>query len=234
MRRAANHSPPARELRDALLKLLYKSENHALWAPETYQPLAKKFGVKNDESWQRRVCSTRLALRTKRLLCRRAHNRHWILTGQGKNQAERLAGTTTRQPSEPRTPTSATSRGRPIPGSTAHGSSPLFKLETVRVRASARESDDGFVVLAGSMARRDETASLRQSDRRRRNRLVKDNQLVDGSEPGSYLFAANVPFQSPTAAACVVAGRSMNGAEVWKVSGTDISYRDWQADRRGA
>src|SRR5712691_9735297 len=71
----------------------------------------------------------------------------------------------------------------------ADGKNPVFELDAVCVRATARELDEGFVVLAGSTARRDGTAAFPEGYRSFRDQLVKDGKLVEGPEPGHYRFA---------------------------------------------
>ncbi len=47
------------------------------------------------------------------------------------------------------------------------------------------------------------------------------------------MFAADMAFASPSAAASIVAARSASGPREWKVAGTGQSYRDWRAERLG-
>jgi hypothetical protein len=117
--------------------------------------------------------------------------------------------------------------GRPMSQPGADGASPVFELNSVGVRATARELDDGFVVLAGSTARRDGTAAFPDGYRSFRDQLVKDGKLVP--EPGLYRFAANVIFPSPSAAAAVVLARNASGPQEWKLCGTGQTYKVWWA-----
>jgi len=119
--------------------------------------------------------------------------------------------------------------GRPMGQPGADEQNPVFELDAVGVRATARESDDGFVVLAGSTARQDGTAAFPEGYRSLRDRLVKDGKLVEGPEPGHYRFATNVIFPSPTAAAAVVMARSASGPQEWKRRGTGQTYKVWRA-----
>ena len=47
------------------------------------------------------------------------------------------------------------------------------------------------------------------------------------------MFAVDVAFASPSAAASIVAARSASGPREWKVAGTGQSYRGWRAERLG-
>jgi hypothetical protein len=227
MGRSAKHAsfPAGREIQNALLSLLYKSPHHALWAAETYQPLADTFGLKNQQCWHTHVCTARNALAAKGFLRRRSKNRHWILTAAGKRQAERLSEEAAGHGFARRGPTRLSSAAKEKyrgdfgpaaaqPGENRRGS--LFKLKAVGVRANARALVDGFLVLAGSTARRVGTATFPAADRRRRDHLVKDGKLVDGSDPGTYRFAGDVQFQSLSAAAAAVMGCSVSGPRVWR------------------
>lgn len=109
----------------------------------------------------------------------------------------------------------------------------LFTFTTAGASATARESDDGFVVLAGSTARRHGTDTFPSGYRSLRDQLVQDGRLVDGPDPLLYGFAADVSFASPSAAASIVAARSASGPREWKVEGTGMAYRDWLARRLG-
>jgi hypothetical protein len=111
------------------------------------------------------------------------------------------------------------------------GEEPLFIFEPTGASATARETEDGFVVRAGSTARKHGTATFPAGYRALRDRLVQDGHLVEGAQPDLYRFAADVAFASPSAAASIVAARSASGPGEWKLIGTDLVYRDWLAQR---
>ena len=73
--------------------------------------------------------------------------------------------------------------------------------------------DGKFVVLAGSTARLEETNSLRTTDRDRRTKLIEQGVL--SAESGKLLFTRNYEFNSASAAANIVSGRSSNGLVEW-------------------
>jgi hypothetical protein len=81
----------------------------------------------------------------------------------------------------------------------------VFTFSTAGATATARESDDGFVVLAGSTARKLGTETFPAGYQALRDQLVQDGRLVDGPSPELYRFAMDVPFASPSAAASIVA-----------------------------
>ncbi|AXA36748.1 MAG: GIY-YIG nuclease family protein [Candidatus Hydrogenedentota bacterium] len=82
------------------------------------------------------------------------------------------------------------------------------------IEARGVETPQGFIVRAGSQAAKDETRSLYETYRNLRNSLLKQGILKD---EGSHLvFTQDYPFESPSAAAAVVLGRSANGLTEWK------------------
>jgi hypothetical protein len=120
--------------------------------------------------------------------------------------------------------------GRPKSQPGPDGQSPVFDLDAVGVRATAHQLDDGFVVQAGSTARRGGTTAFPDGYRSFRDQLVKDGKLVDdGPAPDRYRFATDVAFTSPSAAAAVVTASAVSGPMVWKLRGTDQSYKVWRA-----
>lgn len=66
------------------------------------------------------------------------------------------------------------------------------------------------VVLKGAFAA-NEVRSLPESAKVRRARLVQDGALVSPGQGKPYRFERDVPFPTPSSAACVVLGRSANG-----------------------
>ena len=113
------------------------------------------------------------------------------------------------------------------------GGGAVFMFSTAGASATARESDDGFVVLAGSAARRQGTGTFPAGYRALRDQLIQDGHLADGPSPELFRFTMDVAFASPSAAAAVVAARSASGPREWKVQGTGQAYRDWRAERLG-
>ena len=93
----------------------------------------------------------------------------------------------------------------------AGGDNPTFVFSTAGARATARETEDGFIVLAGSTARRRPSDTFPAGDRALREKLITDRQLVDGPSAELLSFAADVVFTSPSAAASIVAARSASG-----------------------
>ena len=116
--------------------------------------------------------------------------------------------------------------GAPAVGDDA---SPEFELRTDNAVATAKEVDGEFIVLSGSTARSVEAASLSEGYRRRRANLISRGVLV--LKDNYYEFTENETFDSPSGAACAVAGMNANGRTYWKVKATGQTYADWHAAR---
>ena len=82
------------------------------------------------------------------------------------------------------------------------------------VQATGEYTEDGLVVFQGSDARLETTSSVPETIERRRNKLREDGVLVQ--EGDRLVFRENHPFNSPSAAAGVVLGRSSNGWREWR------------------
>jgi hypothetical protein len=105
----------------------------------------------------------------------------------------------------------------------------MFVFATTGALATAREAEEGFVVLAGSTARRTPTETFPAGYLALRNQLLADGKLTDGPASDLYTFTSDVVFSSPSAAASIVAARSASGPREWKVEGTGQMYKDWKA-----
>lgn len=108
---------------------------------------------------------------------------------------------------------------------------PLFVFETMGAVARGRETDEGFVVLSGSTARKQASASFPAGCAALRDQLVRDGKLVGSSGEDHYRFTADTLFASPSAAATIVAARSASGPQEWKISQTGVTYKVWRASQ---
>lgn len=108
--------------------------------------------------------------------------------------------------------------------------SPLFTFSTAGASARARETEDGFVVLVGSTARRSPSATFPPGYLVLRDQLIASGALVeDTTSTELYRFAEDVVFTSPSAAASIVATRSASGPREWRFETTGQMYKDWKA-----
>jgi len=121
---------------------------------------------------------------------------------------------------------------QPRPGAGARegaaSESPAFELRKVGAVATAQEIDGQLVVFAGSTARRQGVPSWQSYNKALRKKLVADGSLVDSDDPACPVFAENVAFNSPSAAASAVMARASNGRVNWTVKATGESYGDWR------
>ena len=82
------------------------------------------------------------------------------------------------------------------------------------ISAQGYQTTQGFIVLANSQAATEPKISYPETSRNLRQRLIKEEVLV--LKDRSYQFTQNYIFNSPSAAANVVLGRSANGWTEWK------------------
>lgn len=108
---------------------------------------------------------------------------------------------------------------------------PFFNLSYREAFATAQEINGEFIVLKGSTARKAHTNSLARPYIQIRERLKQEGKLVDSQNNDYWEFAENVPFQSPSTAANIISGASLNGRLYWKVRGTNRSYAEWQSEQ---
>lgn len=90
-----------------------------------------------------------------------------------------------------------------------------FVFATAGARATGRDAEDGFVVLAGSTARKGGTTTFPAGYATLRDQLIAAGRLVDGPSTDLFSFATDVVFSSPSAAASIVAARSASGPIKW-------------------
>ena len=108
--------------------------------------------------------------------------------------------------------------------------SPVFYMSLFRegISAKAQEINNEFVILKDSLARKDEVESCPPRAKTLREQLITDGKLVHDENSLHLRFTENVSFSSPSTAAAVISGSSINGRSVWKVEGTDQTYANWQ------
>ena len=103
-----------------------------------------------------------------------------------------------------------------------------LELKWEDAKAECVVRDGQFVVTEGSTARVKEVDSLQEYVREQRRRLRKSGVLVPMADGALFRFVQEYAFDSPSAAAGVVTGTSVNGRAHWKVKDAGLSYRDWQ------
>lgn len=103
--------------------------------------------------------------------------------------------------------------------------SQTFQLRVSNLIATAVRTDEGLVVLANSDAASAVQNSLSFGYRTLRERLISSGILI---ESGSKLkFAKDQLFRSPSQAAAVIVGYSINGRDNWKTP-SGVSYTEFE------
>lgn len=90
----------------------------------------------------------------------------------------------------------------------------LLHITAKGIQAQGMDTPEGFVVVAGSGAVKDEVPSCHVYLKDLRSALVRNGVLT--IVPNGYAFAQDYVFNSPSTAAGVVQGRSANGRIDWK------------------
>lgn len=110
---------------------------------------------------------------------------------------------------------------------------PIFTFTESGADAKAREANGEFVVLAGSLAKRQEVPSCGEGLKRRRAQLVTDGVLASTDDGKFLCFIADTAFDSPSGAAGVVYGGNFSGNRYWKHATTTQTYGDWRKSQIG-
>lgn len=109
----------------------------------------------------------------------------------------------------------------------------LFTFTQSGADAKAREASDEFVVLVGSLAKRQEVDSCGEGLKRRRAQLIADGVLQPAEDAKFLRFVADTAFDSPSGAAGVVYGGHVSGNRYWKHAATGQTYGEWRKRRIG-
>lgn len=109
--------------------------------------------------------------------------------------------------------------------------SPMFILQYSGAQAQAQETAGSFIVLQGSLARKATTPSLAQAYINIRKNLISLGVLNDSLDPKYYEFTENYSFNSPSTAANIIGGASLNGRQRWKVKDTGQTYGKWSEEK---
>jgi hypothetical protein len=128
-------------------------------------------------------------------------------------------------------------RAEPSPGAgpadAAAAVVPRFTLETRKhgLQATAALVDGEFIVVAGSTARKEWAGLNHHNYASLHPELVRAGVLEPQGD--HCVFAQNYAFSSPSAAAAVIFGRAASGPQAWRLEGSGITYKDWEAAQLG-
>ena len=92
-------------------------------------------------------------------------------------------------------------------------------------KASMKETDQGYIILKGSEAKKKLSNSCTETYRNLRRKLLETNILVEFDD--KLIFAEDAVFNSPSAASNMVLGRNSNGFTEW-ISEKGKSFREVQ------
>lgn len=106
--------------------------------------------------------------------------------------------------------------------------SPLFRMNYSGVEAYAQEINNEFIVFKDSTVRKKENPSLSKAVKEKRDRLIKENKLIQSPQNNYWILTENLPFNSPSGAADFVGGASLNGRVLWEVKDSGQTYANWQ------
>ncbi|WP_207000871.1 GIY-YIG nuclease family protein [Trinickia mobilis] len=88
-----------------------------------------------------------------------------------------------------------------------------FTLRVSGIFARAVRSDEGLVVLSGSEAAKENAGSLSGGYRARKERMIAEGVLKDAGS--KFVFDRDYSFTSPSQAAAIIVGYSINGRDNW-------------------
>lgn len=89
----------------------------------------------------------------------------------------------------------------------------LFEIKTKSFKAKMYESDQGYIVMKGSEAKKNLSKSTTETYRNLRRKLLETKILVDKGD--KLEFTEDAIFNSPSAASNMVLGRNSNGFTEW-------------------
>ncbi|MDD5145218.1 MAG: DUF4357 domain-containing protein [Candidatus Pacebacteria bacterium] len=93
---------------------------------------------------------------------------------------------------------------------------PLFYCQSrdLKVKGIARMTNEGFILYKGSTLSPEQSKSVALKNERVINKLLSENIIKETD--GGYILEKDYTFTSPSAAADLVMGYSVNGWDIWK------------------
>jgi hypothetical protein len=89
----------------------------------------------------------------------------------------------------------------------------IFEIKTKTFKASMYESDQGYIVIKGSEAKKSLSKSTTETYRNLRRKLIETKILIDIGD--KLEFTEDTIFNSPSAASNMILGRNSNGFTEW-------------------
>jgi len=91
--------------------------------------------------------------------------------------------------------------------------SQIYQIKTKTFKATMQETDQGYIVIKGSEAKKQLSPSCTETYRNMRRKLLETKILTE--EKDELIFAEDAVFNSPSAASNMVLGRNSNGHTEW-------------------
>ncbi|MBE5995107.1 MAG: GIY-YIG nuclease family protein [Paenibacillaceae bacterium] len=108
-------------------------------------------------------------------------------------------------------------------GSSVNKNISKFTIENSDLKAIGSPTSDGFVIYKSSKISKTVTNSLTKSTINKRQNLI-DSGIINSD----YIFTQDFLFSSPSIAAAIVVGYSINGRTAWKTT-KGISLKEYEA-----
>lgn len=88
-----------------------------------------------------------------------------------------------------------------------------YFIKTKTFKASMKETDQGYIVVKGSEAKKTLSNSCTETYRNMRRKLVEKEIMIENND--RLIFAEDTVFNSPSAASNMILGRNSNGFTEW-------------------
>ncbi len=103
--------------------------------------------------------------------------------------------------------------------------SETYFIKTKSFNAKMIETDQGYIVMKGSEAKKSLSNSCTETYKNMRRKLIETNILIEKEE--KYIFDEDTIFNSPSAASNMVLGRNSNGFTEW-VNKEGLTFKEIQ------
>jgi hypothetical protein len=100
-----------------------------------------------------------------------------------------------------------------------------YFIKTKTFKATMKETDQGYIVLKGSEAKKALSNSCTETYRNMRRKLVETEIMVEDKD--KLIFAEDAVFNSPSAASNMILGRNSNGFTEW-VNKSGLTFKEVQ------
>lgn len=102
-----------------------------------------------------------------------------------------------------------------------------YFIKTKTFKATMIETDQGYIVVKGSEAKKILSNSCTETYRNMRRKLLETQIMIESNEIDKLIFAEDAVFNSPSAASNMILGRNSNGFTEW-VNKSGITFKEIQ------